>query len=85
MIYTVIGRQENSLVSTLQESALRKSGFKMPGNPHARSPFYLNDREKLISLVENTGFTNVLAWYQFEPFNLSDVQDGDFNIVLEMP
>jgi hypothetical protein len=33
-----------------------------------RTNYHLNDKEKLIKMIEDSGFTNVLAWNTSVPF-----------------
>lgn len=56
---SVWGRPEHSLISTLFSNIFEKHGIQMP---KTRSPFYLNDKEKLVKMLEDTGFRDVLTW-----------------------
>jgi len=61
---SVWGRPENSSFFTLLPSILKKHGIQLPNK---RSNFHLGDRENLVKMFEDAGFTGIQAWYQFVP------------------
>ena len=64
-IFSVTGRREPSYLMTERLTILEEFGVKIPPK---RDAFHLNDKEKTISLFEEAGFVNVIAWDQFNPF-----------------
>ncbi|KAL4438926.1 hypothetical protein ABPG74_016646 [Tetrahymena malaccensis] len=71
--FTVWGDKQRSKFFTLVPSILNKQfGIKLP---RVRSNFHLNDKQKLIEMLENQGFTNVICWNQFQPFPYVDQDD----------
>lgn len=46
--------------------------------PKSRSNFHLNDRNKLIAMAKEAGFTDILAWNSFTPMDfIKDKNDID--------
>lgn len=56
---SVWGRAEYTHYLTLFPKVFEKHGIQMSKD---RSPFYLNDKEKLVKMFEDSGFKNVLGW-----------------------
>lgn len=59
------GRERKSKYYTLVGQALNENGITLPTNK--RTNFHLSDRKKLIKMMEEAGFSNIIAWYQFLP------------------
>ena len=70
--FTVWGRKENSNFFTTVPKVLRKHGVELPNE---RSNFHLGDREKLMKMMQDAGFKNVLCWYQFCGFNFQKEEE----------
>ncbi|EWS73174.1 UbiE/COQ5 methyltransferase (macronuclear) [Tetrahymena thermophila SB210] len=71
--FTVWGDKQRSRFFTLVPSILhRQFGIKLP---KVRSNFHLNDKQKLINMLEQFGFTNIVCWNQFQPFPYVDKDD----------
>lgn len=78
--FTVWGRKENSSFFTVVPKVLRKNGIELPNE---RSNFHLGDREKLMNMMKDAGFKNILCWYQFFGFNFQ--KEEEFIKVIEAP
>ena len=78
--FTVWGRKENSSFFTVVPKVLRKHGVELPNE---RSNFHLGEREKLMNMMKDAGFKNVLCWYQFFGFNFQ--KEEEFIRILEAP
>lgn len=66
-IFTVWGEKESStLVNTVPKIL---SHFKVV-TTRKRSAWHLSNRDELIGLMEDIGFVNVVAWYQFVPWRV---------------
>ncbi|EAR95123.1 UbiE/COQ5 methyltransferase (macronuclear) [Tetrahymena thermophila SB210] len=70
--FSVWGEKDKSLFYTILPSVLSQFGYQ---EPPIRSNFHLNNREKLIEMMQNAGFKNVICWNQFAPFHHTTEQE----------
>ncbi|EAS06071.1 UbiE/COQ5 methyltransferase (macronuclear) [Tetrahymena thermophila SB210] len=73
--FSVWGDKEKSQLFTIIPQTLTENGCTYP---QIRSNFHLNDREKLIKMVEDAGFTQVICWNQFSPYHQTEQGMMDF-------
>ncbi|KAL4487248.1 hypothetical protein ABPG72_017967, partial [Tetrahymena utriculariae] len=78
--FTVWGDKASSYFFNIVPEVLAKYGIQPPTT---RTMFHLNDREKLIKMLEDAGFTNVICWNQFSPFHHQT--EDEFNTLLNYP
>lgn len=76
--FSVWGGKEKSKFFTTVPMVLKKYGVELPND---RSNFHLNEREKVMKMMTEAGFKNVLCWYQFFPFNFDE--EGEYEKILE--
>ncbi|KAL4479122.1 hypothetical protein ABPG72_008952 [Tetrahymena utriculariae] len=67
--FSVWGEKEKSSLFTIIPQVLTENGCTYP---QIRSNFHLNDREKLIKMMEEAGFSQVICWNQFSPYHQSE-------------
>ena len=64
---SVWGRIENSEYVTLFNEAVKKAQIQTTQSTVRSSNFKLSDRNNLIQLFKNEGFSNIQCWYQYSP------------------
>ncbi|EAR83259.1 UbiE/COQ5 methyltransferase (macronuclear) [Tetrahymena thermophila SB210] len=65
--FSVQGDKEKSSLFTIISDILTEYGCL---NTQIRSNFHLNNRQKLIQMMEEAGFTNIICWDQFSPYHI---------------
>ena len=77
---SVWGRKENSDFFTIIPRVLKEFGVKLPD---IRSNFHLSDRDRLIKLLENNSFDNVVSGYQWIPYDF--LEKDEISEVWQIP
>jgi hypothetical protein len=68
----VWGKKEDSSLFTLIPKILEEFNIV---ETKARSSWHMGERDPTIKMMEDTGFVNVLAWYQFVPWKPMSLEE----------
>lgn len=73
--FSVWGRKENNPFHNLIPGALKKNNISLP---QKRSNYHLNDKDKIISLFKEAGFTNIFCEYTSVLFSFTKFEEIEF-------